>query len=559
MGYEKEFGKWMNCEALDNELREELEGMSEDEKKDAFSSYLNFGTAGLRGILGAGTNRMNRFMVALATQGLCDVIKQAKTEDKGVVIAYDSRRYSDLFAREAAEVLSGNGIKAFLFESLRPVPELSFAVRFIKAAAGIVITASHNPACYNGYKVYWSDGCQLPPEPASKISEKMLSSDIFGDVKRDKEGKLITLIGKEIDEEYYKEVLKLRLCGKEAEKEIKNLKIIYTPLHGSGNIPVREVLKRAGFENVRVVSEQELPDPDFSTVKSPNPEDKEGFALAFKYADEYGADIIIGTDPDCDRVGTVLIGSNGDRLVLTGNQIGVLLCDYILNALSEKGELPENGAVIKSIVSTKMVEPICESRGIKCFSVLTGFKYIGGKIDEFEETKENSFLFGFEESCGYLSGKHARDKDGVNAAMLICEMTAFYKSKGTTVYDRLLHLYEKYGYYIENVVSITFSGIEGMDKIKNIMSALRSAPPKELAGIEISAVTDYKKGCNGLPPADVIRLDFKDDSTVFVRPSGTEPKIKGYIMTKGDTALLSREKNKALEEDMRNKIINVRN
>lgn len=551
MNFKEEYKKWLEYEKLDRELKEEMEAMDERAMEEAFSCYLNFGTAGLRGILGAGTNRMNKLVVGLATQGLSEVIKEAGGEEKGVVIAYDSRKYSDAFAKEAASVLAGNGIKVLLFDALRPVPELSFAVRYHKAIAGIVITASHNPAGYNGYKVYWSDGCQMPPLEAEKVHKEMLSTDIFTGVKRAEESNLITLIGKETDEVYYEEVLKLSLCKSVAAEKMKKLKIVYTPLHGSGNVPVREVLKRAGFENVTVVKEQELPDPAFSTVKSPNPEDKEGFALAFGYADKVGADIVIGTDPDCDRVGTCLSDGKGGYLCLTGNQIGVLLTDYIIEALKDKGELPGNGAVIRSIVSTRMVEPVCEASGVKLVDVLTGFKYIGGKIDEFEESGKYSFLFGFEESCGYLSGKHARDKDGVNASLLICEMTAFYKAKGTTIYDRLMKLYETYGFYNENVVSITFSGLEGMAKIKAIMENVRANPITEMAGIKVNSVIDYKTDNTGLPSADVIRLDFSDNSTLFIRPSGTEPKIKGYIMTVADNETASKEKGAALEKALR--------
>lgn len=555
MNFNEEYTKWLEYEGLDPELKKEMEEMDEKAKEEAFSCYLNFGTAGLRGILGAGTNRMNKLVVGLATQGLSEVIKEAGGEAKGVVIAYDSRKYSDVFAKEAAKVLAGNGIKVLLFDALRPVPELSFAVRYHKAIAGIVITASHNPACYNGYKVYWSDGCQMPPLEAEKVHKQMLSTDIFSGVKRAESDALITLIGKETDEAYYEEVLKLSLCKSVASEEMKKLKVVYTPLHGSGNVPVREVLKRAGFENVTVVKEQELPDPAFSTVKSPNPEDKEGFELAFRYADEIGADIVIGTDPDCDRVGTCLSDGKGGYLCLTGNQIGILLTDYIIEALKDKGELPGNGAVIRSIVSTRMVEPVCEASGVKLFDVLTGFKYIGGKIDEFEAKGDYSFLFGFEESCGYLSGKHARDKDGVNASLLICEMTAFYKAKGTTVYERLMHLYEKYGFYFENVISITFSGLEGMEKIKSIMKSVRENPVKEMAGVKVVSSVDYKTDDTGLPAADVIRLDFEDKSTLFIRPSGTEPKIKGYIMTvaasEGESNKKAAELEKALREIMK--------
>lgn len=552
MNYKEEYLKWLNNPSMDAELKSELEAMSEDDIKECFSKYTEFGTAGLRGILGAGTNRMNRYIVALATQGLADVIKEAGGESKGVVIACDSRKYSDEFSREAAAVLAANGIRVYLFESLRPVPELSFSVRHLNATAGIAVTASHNPACYNGYKVYWSDGCQLPPPKAKRIFETMLNTDIFS-VKRAYESELISIIGKEIDEEYYRAVLSLSLADDTVKKEAANLKIVYTPLHGAGNIPVREVLKRAGFSSVVTVKEQEMPDPDFSTVKSPNPEDKEGFALAFNYAD--GADIILGTDPDCDRVGVVLPDKKGGYVALSGNQIGVLLCDYILSRLKESGRLPENGAVIRSIVSTKMVEPICEEYKVSLMDVLTGFKYIGGKIDEFDASKAHTFLFGFEESCGYLSGKHARDKDGVNASLLICEMAAFYKAEGKSVLEHLNELYEKYGYYKERVISLVFPGLSGMEKIKAIMSGLRAEPLKELNGVKVEKVTDLIDGANGLPPADVIRLDMQDDTTVFIRPSGTEPKIKGYIMTKMPSAdmaeRLSEGYDKALREIMK--------
>ncbi len=548
MEYNNEYIKWLNCSFMDEDLKEELLSFDEEGKKEAFSKYLEFGTAGLRGILGAGTNRMNKYMVALATKGLSSVIKNAGGEDAGVVIAYDSRKYSDVFAKEAAAVLAANGIKVFLFENLRPVPELSFAVRYLKATAGIVITASHNPACYNGYKVYWSDGCQLPPEKAKVVFDIMLKTDVFS-VEKDYESKLINIIGKEIDEEYYKEVLKLSLAGDSVKKEAANLKVVYTPLHGSGNVPVREVLKRAGFNSVCVVKEQEMPDPCFSTVKSPNPEDKEGFEIAFNYAE--GADIILGTDPDCDRVGVVLPDGKGGFVALSGNQIGVLLCDYILSSLSENGKLPANGAVIRSIVSTKMVEPICKEYNIELFDVLTGFKYIGGKIDEFEESGEYSFLFGFEESCGYLSGKHARDKDGVNASLLICEMAAFYKSKGISVLKHLNSLYEKYGYYNEKVISLVFPGLSGMEKIKGIMEGLRAEPLKELNGVEVVKITDLKNGVNGLPSADVIKIELCDETTVFIRPSGTEPKIKGYIMTKASSMEKAKEIADAYDKEIR--------
>lgn len=548
MNYNDEYLKWLEIDDMDAELKCELESMGEEDKKEAFSKYLEFGTAGLRGILGAGTNKMNKYVVGLATQGLAEIIKEAKGEEKGVVIAYDSRKYSDAFARESAAVLAANGIKVFLFESLRPVPELSFSVRHLKAIAGIVITASHNPACYNGYKVYWSDGCQLPPPEAKKVFDTMLKTDIFS-VKRDAGSSLINIIGKEVDEEYYKAVLGLSLADENVKKEASSLKVVYTPLHGSGNIPVREVLKRAGFDSVTVVKEQEMPDPAFSTVKSPNPEDKEGFEIAFSYADD--ADIIIGTDPDCDRVGVVLPDKKGGFVALSGNQIGVLLCEYILANLEENNKLPKDGAVIRSIVSTKMVEPICEKYGVSLVDVLTGFKYIGGKIDEFDEKKTNTFLFGFEESCGYLSGKHARDKDGVNASLLVCEMAAFYKAKGLTVFEHLNELYKEFGYYNEKVISIVYPGLSGMEKIKGIMTSLRENHLKEIAGVKVTSVSDFKEGIKGLPAADVLRFDLADETTVFIRPSGTEPKIKAYIMTKADSMEKAKELAEGYDKEIR--------
>ncbi len=534
MDYIKEYENWL--ENTDGEINEELISIkgNDSEIKERFIKLLEFGTAGLRGVIGAGTNRMNKYVVGLATQGLSKVVLDAGGEKKGVVIAYDSRKNSDVFAMETAKVLAGNGIKAYLFESLRPVPELSFAIRELKAIAGVVITASHNPAKYNGYKAYWEDGSQLPPKEATNVYNVMTSLDIFKDVKRaDEKSPLIEIIGKEIDEKFIDEVLKLRIREDAPIKAGDDFTIIYTPFHGTGNIPVREVLKKAGYEKVIVVKEQEMPDPAFSTVKSPNPEDKEGFYIAVDYAKKHNANMIIGTDPDCDRVGIVVLDNNNEFVPFTGNQVGVLLCNYILEGLKEQGKLPENGAVIKSIVSTKMVKAICENYGVKLMDVLTGFKFIGEKIKQFEKDNSYTYLFGFEESYGYLSGTHARDKDGVNASMLIAEMTAYYKSKNMTLFDAMNSLYEKYGYYKEHVISATFEGLDGMDKIKNLMKNFKENPPKEIGNVKVSEIINYNDGIDGLPKADVLRFELSDDTTIFIRPSGTEPKIKGYMMVKG--------------------------
>ncbi len=546
--YIKEYEKWLNYENLDKELKEELLAIKDNDKeiKERFIKLLEFGTAGLRGIIGAGINRMNKYVVGLATQGLSEVVKEKGGEKRGVVIAYDSRKNSDVFALETAKVLAANGIKAYLFESLRPVPELSFAIRELKTIAGVVITASHNPYKYNGYKAYWEDGSQLPPKEAGKVFEIMESLSIF-DVKRAEDNHpLINIIGKEIDEQFINEVLKLQI-RKDVNKDIK---IIYTPFHGTGNIPVREVLKRAGFTNVTVVKEQEMPDPMFSTVKSPNPEDKEGFNIAMEYAKRDGANLILGTDPDCDRVGIVVKNKNDEFVCMTGNQVGALLTHYILEGLKEQGRLPKNGAVIKSIVSTKMAKDICDDFNVKMVDVLTGFKFIGEKIKEYEKDLSHTFLFGFEESYGYLSGTHARDKDGVNACLLIAEMAAYYNDKGMTLYDAMENLYEKYGYFKEQVISVSFEGLEGMEKIKNIMISLRNDTPKTLGGFPVTKVIDYKEGVEGLPSADVLRFELSDDTTLFIRPSGTEPKIKGYIMVKTPTNSESEEKLKLYKEEL---------
>ncbi|MBQ4109968.1 MAG: phospho-sugar mutase [Clostridia bacterium] len=571
MDYIKEYEKWLEkIPSDDKEILDELNEIKDNDKeiKERFIKPLEFGTGGLRGIIGAGINRMNTYVVGQATQGLSNVIINLGEDavKKGVVISYDSRKNSDLFAKESARVLAANGIKAYLFNELHPVPMLSFAIRELKAIAGIMITASHNPAQYNGYKAYWEDGSQLPPEFADKVLKVILESDIFDGVKRAdfdeavKSG-MIEIIGEEIDARFSEEVLKLSLNNEVVKQVADDFSIIYTPLHGSGNKPVRRVLKEAGHKNIIVVKEQENPDPMFSTVESPNPENKEGFTIAIeKYAKNSDVDLIIGTDPDCDRVGIVVKDKSGEYITMTGNQVGVLLTNYILTALKEQNKLPEDGAVIKSIVSTKMVEPICEDFGIDMINVLTGFKFIGEKILQFEESKNGTFLFGFEESYGYLSGTHSRDKDGVNASMLIAEMAAYYKTKNMSLYDALKELYEKYGYYNEKVLSVTMPGLDGMERIKQLMVDLR-AVPKAFAGVETVAFSDIKESKKiclktgkeepiDLPKSDVLRFDLEDDTTIFVRPSGTEPKIKAYIMVKGTSEKDANEKIEKFEKSV---------
>ena len=571
MDYIREYEKWLEkVPSDDKEILDELNEIKGNDKeiKERFIKPLEFGTGGLRGIIGAGINRMNTYVVGQATQGLSNVIINLGDDavKKGVVISYDSRKNSDLFAKESARVLAANGIKAYLFNELHPVPMLSFAIRELKAIAGIMITASHNPAQYNGYKAYWEDGSQLPPEFADKVLKVILESDIFDGVKRADfdeavNSGMIEIIGEEIDARFSEEVLKLSLNSDVVKQVAEDFSIIYTPLHGSGNKPVRRVLKEAGHKNIIVVKEQENPDPMFSTVESPNPENKEGFTIAIeKYAKNSDVDLIIGTDPDCDRVGIVVKDKSGEYITMTGNQVGVLLTNYILTALKEQNKLPKDGAVIKSIVSTKMVEPICEDFGIDMINVLTGFKFIGEKILQFEESKNGTFLFGFEESYGYLSGTHSRDKDGVNAAMLIAEMAAYYKTKNMSLYDALKELYEKYGYYNEKVLSVTMPGLDGMERIKQLMVELR-AVPKAFAGVETIAFSDIsesKKICLktgmeepiDLPKSDVLRFDLEDDTTIFVRPSGTEPKIKAYIMVKGTSEKDASEKIEKFEKSV---------
>jgi len=565
----EQYNKWLNFPELDASLKAELLGIqgNDEEIKERFSTSLEFGTGGLRGIIRAGTNGMNVYTVCQATQGLANLIVKNGKEamDKGVAIGYDSRHFSDTFAKESAMVLVANGIKVYLFPSLRPTPMLSFAIREMNTTAGIVITASHNPAKYNGYKAYWSDGGQLPPEEADVVYQEMKQVDIFSGVKKmpfdDAMAQgLIEWMPESVDEAYYKAVMNLSV-NPDALKDT-DLKVVYTPFHGSGNNPVREVLGRMGLKNLTVVKEQELPDGAFPTVKSPNPEESDGFKIALEYAKKEDADIIIGTDPDSDRVGVLLKTADEDYEILNGNQIGVLIVNYILDGLKKQNKLPQNGAVIKTIVTTNMIYEFQKDYPIEVINVYTGFKFIGEQIKIFEETGKHTYLFGFEESFGFLSGTHARDKDAVNACMLLCEAAAYYKKQGKTLKDVQIDLYEKYGYYREGLVSITHEGMAGIEKIKSLMAGLRANVPTEFAGVKTVLANDYSVATTknlltgeetalAFPPSNVLSYELEDGTLISFRPSGTEPKIKAYIMTKGKTEAEALEKRAAFDTAIR--------
>ena len=525
----EKYDLWL--ENTSDEDKAALKAMSEDEIRDSFYKELEFGTGGLRGIMGMGTNRMNVYTVRKATQGLANEILAggADLAKKGVVIAYDSRNNSQKFAYEAANVLSANGINVYIFDSLRPTPELSFSVRHLGCARGIVITASHNPKEYNGYKVYGEDGGQIPPAVADEIIKYINSIDIFHDVKTSENPKC-EVIGKEVDDAYISAVLEQSMKVKIPE----NIRIVYTPLHGSGNKLVRAVLDRIGAKNVFVVPEQELPNGNFPTVKSPNPENMEAFDIAIEYAQKQNADLVFGTDPDSDRIGIAVKNHNGKYVTLTGNQTGSLLCEFILGKMHAEGSIENGDTVIKTIVTTELVRKIAENYGVKLCEVLTGFKFIGEKIKEFESA-DDKFVFGLEESYGYLKGTYARDKDAVVAAMLICEMAADYFAQGISVYDGLQKLYEKYGYTKEILKTVTLTGIEGAKKINEIMENFRSNPPKEFAGEKVCGMKDYILGIDGMPKSNVLKFFF-ENGWMAVRPSGTEPKIKFYVGINGDNA-----------------------
>ncbi len=554
MDFMAEYRKWLETPGVDEETKSELLGIENDTEEihERFYKNLEFGTGGLRGIMGAGTNRMNIYTVRRATQGLADFISGlgAEAKEKGVVISYDSRNNSQKFATETATCLAANGIKAYLSDRLRPVPQLSYGVRYFGAVAGVMVTASHNPPKYNGYKVYGDDGGQMPPESADKVLELMEKTDMFADVKTCDfsealaDGRIV-MFGEMFDNSYLREVLNQRLNPEAAEVVKNDFKMIYTPLHGSGNIPVRRILDMAGFKNVLTVEQQVEPDGNFPTVKSPNPEEKEAFTLAIELAEKENIDFIIGTDPDCDRIGVVVRNKNGEYIPLTGNMVGALLTEYILASRKLCGTLPDNGVVIKTIVTSYMTDVICENYGVDVMNVLTGFKFIGEKIKEFEKTGDRTYLLGFEESYGYLVGTYARDKDAVVSAMLITEMAAWYKIRGMSLYDGLCELYEKYGTFREGLMSITIEGAAGAEKIKAIMSALRANPPKTLAGKETKYLSDYQSSVKTdvtsgktyeiiLPKSNVLLFELENNCWWAARPSGTEPKIKFYFGAKGE-------------------------
>lgn len=553
MNYKVKYEQWLDSPIIDSETKDELRAIAGDEKEieDRFYKDLEFGTGGLRGIIGAGSNRMNYYTVGKATQGLAHyIIKQGKEAmDKGVVIAYDSRRMSREFADRVALVLNANGIKAYVYSELQPTPVLSFSVRELRATAGIVVTASHNPPQYNGYKVYWDDGGQIPPQRAEEIIQEIQAIEnleqilTISKVQAVKQG-LFNVIGEEVLKKYIDLVAGLCVNPELVKEMGQELKIIYTPLHGAGNKPVRRVLNHIGFGNLAVVPEQELPDPDFSTVDYPNPEERKAFELAINMGERDGADIIIGTDPDCDRVGAVVKDRKGEYVILSGNQIGALLVDYILRGMARKGILPQNGKIIKTIVTSEMGRQIAKSYGVGTIDTLTGFKFIGEKMKEFEENGHHVFLFGYEESYGYLAGDFVRDKDAVIASMLICEMAAYYESRRMSLYEGLIELWDKYGYYQEELVSMQMEGREGMERIGAIMGEFRTNPPKELNDIEITIIADYKEGKEynliesttspiELPNSDVLRYTLADGSWFCIRPSGTEPKVKLYFSVVG--------------------------
>lgn len=543
MDYMDKYNLWLNSPYVDDKTKEELKKIKDKKQiEDMFYKDIQFGTGGLRGIIGPGTNRMNIYVVRRASQGVANHIKKLGGNVclRGVVIAYDSRHKSREFAMEAASVFAGNNIKAYVFEDLRPTPELSYAVRKLSAIAGIVITASHNPPEYNGYKVYWEDGAQVSLDTANEILSEINNISDFGHVKYKnldtaKNEGLFSVIGEEIDHMYIDDIQSL-IINKDIIKNMGDkLTIIYTPLHGSGNKLVRRSLKTAGFKNVHVVKEQELPDPDFRTVKSPNPEDPKAFELAIKMASDLKPDIILGTDPDSDRLGVCVPDDEGKYVTLTGNQIGALLMEYILSQLKENGKLPSNGVVIKTIVTSELGRAIASHYGVKVIDTLTGFKYIGDKIKEFEQDSSYSFLFGYEESYGYLAGTFVRDKDAVIASTLACEMALYCKSKNTTIYDMLKSIYKKYGFYRDSLKFITLKGKQGSETISKLMGTLRKNAPRRIGIEDVVDVYDYEKGIGDLPKADVLQLITDKKSRISIRPSGTEPKVKIYYSVNGKT------------------------
>ena len=563
MTYQENYQKWVNFAELPDYLRQDLENMDEKTKEDAFYTNLEFGTAGMRGLIGAGTNRINIYVVRQATEGLARLIesKGGNEKERGVAIAYDSRHFSPEFAFESAAVLAKHSIKSYVFESLRPTPELSFAVRHLNCFAGIMITASHNPAPFNGYKVYGEDGGQMPPHDADALTtyiraiENPFAVEV-ADVEAEKASGLIEVIGEAVDTEYLKEVKDVNINPALIEEFGKDMKIVYTPLHGTGEMLARRALAQAGFDSVQVVEAQATPDPDFSTVKSPNPENQAAFALAEELGRQVGADVLVATDPDADRVGVEVLQKDGSYLNLSGNQIGAIMAKYILEAHKNAGTLPENAALCKSIVSTDLVTKIAESYGATMFNVLTGFKFIAEKIQEFEEKHNHTYMMGFEESFGYLIKPFVRDKDAIQAVLVVAELAAYYRSRGLTLADGIEEIYKEYGYYAEKTISVTLSGVDGAEQIKAIMAKFRDNGPKELNNTAITVVEDFKAQTSTAtdgtvtalttPPSDVLKYTLADGSWIAVRPSGTEPKIKFYIAVVGES-----------NEDSQTKIANI--
>ena len=565
MDYKEIYNQWLENPYFDEATKEELKSIKDDENeiKERFYMDLEFGTAGLRGIIGAGTNRMNIYVVRRATQGLANYIAKVDKKSQGVAIAYDSRHMSPEFAQEAALCLAANGIKAYIFETLRPTPELSFAVRHLGCVAGINVTASHNPPEYNGYKVYWEDGAQITPPHDSGIMGEVKAISDWNTVKTmDKEDAvkagLFEVIGQAVDDAYMAELKKQIIHMDAIQAEGRNLKIVYTPLHGTGNIPARRILKELGFENVYVVPEQELPNGDFPTVSYPNPEAAEAFELGLKLAKEVDADIVLATDPDADRLGVRVKDKNGEYHDLTGNMSGCLLANYELSQRKAvNGSLPEDGALVKTIVTTNLADAIAKGYNVNLIEVLTGFKYIGQQILGFENSGKGTYLFGFEESYGCLIGTYARDKDAIVATMALCEAAAYYKTQGKTLWDAMIDMYEEFGYYKDAIQAVTMKGIEGLQKIQEIMTTLRQNPPAEFAGHKVTAVRDYKldeitdlatgeKKPTGLPNSNVLYYELTDDAWVCVRPSGTEPKVKFYYGVKGTSLADADEKSDAM-------------
>lgn len=574
MEWKKEYERWNTFVSLDIELKQELEEMKQDVKKieDSFYKNLEFGTGGMRGELGAGTNRLNVYTVRKATEGLAQFIEKQGEEAKarGVVVAYDSRHKSPEFAMEVAATLGAHGIKTYVFESLRPTPVLSFAVRHLHTVSGIVLTASHNPPEYNGYKVYGEDGGQLPPKEADELIsyvnavEDELTVEV-ADVEKLKAGGLLHIIGQEVDDAYAAELNNVIINKEMVQKVGKDLKIVFTPLHGTSNVSVRRGLKEVGFTDVTVVKEQELPDPNFSTVKSPNPEEHAAFEYAIRDGEKIGADVLIATDPDADRLGVAVRNHDGEFQVLTGNQTGALMLDYLLSQKKENGTLPENGVVLKTIVTSEIGRTIAKAYGLDTVDTLTGFKFIGEKIKQYEESGQYSFQFGYEESYGYLIKSFCRDKDAVQSVLFACEVAAYYKAQGKTLYDGLLEVFEKHGYFREGLVSLTLKGKDGAEQIQNLMTTFRGNCPVEVAGLKVTIAEDYKASLRTkiigdgteeihLPKSNVLKYYLEDGSWFCLRPSGTEPKIKFYFGVQGSTLQHSEEKLESIKNDIMNRV-----